>query len=92
MIFKKQSIDYYRYIELFKSDLSEANAVSRKMRGGGIRPLMGGPGMMPRPGPYDRQERFMGGMMGGPGGYGRGRGGRNVKGGWCPETVSHCIH
>lgn len=70
----------HRYIELFKSDLSEANAVSRKMRGGGIRPLMGGPGMMPRPGPYDRQERFMGGMMGGPGGYGRGRGGRNVKG------------
>jgi len=71
----------HRYIELFKSDLSEANAVSRKMRGGGIRPLMGGPGMGPRPGPYDRQERFMGGMMGGPGGYGRGgRGGRNVKG------------
>ena len=56
---------------------------------GGIRPLMGPPGMGgpmgPRPGPYDRQERFGGGMGmmggGGGGGYGRGgRGGRNVKG------------
>jgi len=38
-----------------------------------------------RPGPYDRNDRFSGGMnaMGGGfagGGYGRGRGGRNVKG------------
>lgn len=78
----------HRYIELFKSDLGEANQTCRKMRGG-IRPLMGPPGMGgpmgPRPGPYDRQERFGGGMGmmggGGGGGYGRGgRGGRNVKG------------
>jgi len=78
----------HRYIELFKSDLSEANQTCRKMRGG-IQPLMGPGGPMggpmgPRPGPYDRQERFGGGMgmMGGGGrGFGRGgRGGRNVKG------------
>ena len=71
----------FRYIEIFKSDLNEANSVSRKMRGG-IRPLMG-PGMMAgRPGPYDRHDGRYGGMgMGMGGGYGgRGRGGRNVKG------------
>ncbi|GFO33139.1 heterogeneous nuclear ribonucleoprotein f [Plakobranchus ocellatus] len=67
----------HRYIEIFKSSLSEANGTGG-MRGGGIRPLMGG-GMPPRPGPYDRGDRFgIGmGMMGM--GYGRGRG-RNVKG------------
>jgi len=73
----------HRYIEIFKSDLNEANNMSRKMRGG-IRPLMGPMGG--RPGPYDRHERYGGGPMrggfmggrddyddfGGPGGPGFG--------------------
>lgn len=68
----------HRYIEIFKSSMSEANRAGGGMRGG-IRPLMGGGGgMMPRPGPYDRGDRFGMGMMAGMG-YGRGRG-RNLKG------------
>lgn len=67
-----------RYIEIFKSSLAEANAVTGRDRG--FRSSMG----MGRPGPYDRNERFGGPMgPGGPvgmGGYNRGRGGRNVKG------------
>ncbi|XP_041362395.1 heterogeneous nuclear ribonucleoprotein H3-like isoform X2 [Gigantopelta aegis] len=70
----------HRYIEIFKSSLSEACSAMGQPR---IRPLMGSMGM--RPSPYDRAERFGGmgmgmGMGGGMGGYGRGRGGRNVKG------------
>ncbi|PVD38868.1 hypothetical protein C0Q70_01493 [Pomacea canaliculata] len=74
------------YIEIFKSSMSEANAVFGNQRGG-FRPPMG-PGMgIGRPSPYDRNDRFGGpigpGMgMGGPMGMGfnRGRGGRNLKG------------
>ena len=77
---------FFRYIEIFKSSLSEACSAMGQPR---IRPLMGGMGM--RPSPYDRAERFGGmgmgmgmggggGGGGGMGGYGRGRGGRNVKG------------
>ncbi|KAK7113545.1 heterogeneous nuclear ribonucleoprotein H2-like [Littorina saxatilis] len=69
----------HRYIEIFKSSLAEANAVTGRDRG--FRGSMG----MGRPGPYDRGDRFGGPM--GPGGgsmgmgYSRGgRGGRNVKG------------
>lgn len=79
-------IKFFRYIEIFKSSMSEANAVFGNQRGG-FRPPMG-PGMgIGRPSPYDRNDRFGGpigpGMgMGGPMGMGfnRGRGGRNLKG------------
>lgn len=79
-------IKFFRYIEIFKSSMSEANAVFGNQRGG-FRPPMG-PGMgIGRPSPYDRNDRFGGpigpGMgMGGPIGMGfnRGRGGRNLKG------------
>ncbi|BFZ17813.1 hypothetical protein BsWGS_20852 [Bradybaena similaris] len=62
----------HRYIEIFKSSMSEANASVGGMRGG-IHPLMG----MPRPGPYDRGDRYGMGMGGGMGYGGRGR---NLKG------------
>ncbi|XP_055876218.1 heterogeneous nuclear ribonucleoprotein F-like isoform X2 [Biomphalaria glabrata] len=66
----------HRYIEIFKSSMSEANAAGGIR--GSIRPLMGG--MSSRPGPYDRGDRYGMGMgMGGMGGYGRGRN-RNLKG------------
>lgn len=74
----QQSLLHSRYIEIFKSSLAEANAVTGRDRG--YRSSMG----MGRPGPYDRNDRFGGPM--GPGGgpvgmgYNRGRGGRNVKG------------
>lgn len=51
--------------------MSEANASVGGMRGG-IHPLMG----MPRPGPYDRGDRYSMGM----GGMGYGGRGRNLKG------------
>ncbi|BFZ11938.1 hypothetical protein BsWGS_14977 [Bradybaena similaris] len=57
----------HRYIEIFKSSMSEANASVGGMRGG-IYPLMG----MPRPWPYNRDDRYsisMGSM--GYGGRGR---------------------
>ncbi|KAL8569539.1 hypothetical protein ACOMHN_002085 [Nucella lapillus] len=59
----------HRYIEIFKSCLSEAHA----MMGRDDR----GYRSMGRPGPYERGDRFggSGGM-----GFGRGPGGRNVKG------------
>uniref|UniRef100_A0A0B7AU52 RRM domain-containing protein n=1 Tax=Arion vulgaris TaxID=1028688 RepID=A0A0B7AU52_9EUPU len=63
----------HRYIEIFKSSMSEANSSLGGMRGG-IHPLMAGG--MSRPGPYDRGDRF--GMGMGVMGYG-GRG-RNLKG------------
>uniref|UniRef100_A0A0B7ASE3 RRM domain-containing protein n=1 Tax=Arion vulgaris TaxID=1028688 RepID=A0A0B7ASE3_9EUPU len=63
----------HRYIEIFKSSMSEANSTGSGIRGG-IRPLMAG--SMSRPGPYDRGDRFGLGM--GMMGYG-GRG-RNLKG------------
>lgn len=70
----------HRYIEIFPSTLQEAyaNVGPPRQRNMGF---MGSN----RPGPYDRNDRFSGGMnaMGGGfagGGYGRGRGGRNVKG------------
>jgi len=70
----------HRYIEIFKSSLAEAHAVTGRDRGGSG---YGGRGGMGRPGPYDRNDRF-GGNMGGPGpmggGFRGGRGGRNVKG------------
>lgn len=78
-----------RYIEIFKSSMGQANAVFGNQRGGGggMRPPMGMGGMMGRPCPYDRSDRFGGpmgppGMMPGPmGPFGRGgRGGRNLKG------------
>ncbi|KAK7502353.1 hypothetical protein BaRGS_00006306 [Batillaria attramentaria] len=75
----------HRYIEIFKSSMAQANAVFGNQRGG-MRPPMGMGGMMGRPCPYDRNDRFGGpmgpGMMPGPmGPFGRGgRGGRNLKG------------
>ncbi|KAH9495429.1 Heteroproteinous nuclear ribonucleoprotein H [Bulinus truncatus] len=65
----------HRYIEIFKSSMSEANASGGLIRG--IRPLMAGVPL--RPGPYDRGDRYgmSMGMMGMP--YGRGRA-RNLKG------------
>ena len=72
----------FRYIEIFKSSLQELrNATNfHRMR----QPMSGGSGGgMGRPGPYDRSDRFGGGMgqsMGGMGGYGRGRGRGNIKG------------
>lgn len=70
---------YFRYIEIFKSSLNEATAnIVQDYNTSKPRPLMG-----MRPGPYNRNERMMGGMSGGMGmgnfGYGRGRG-RNLKG------------
>ncbi|KAH9495430.1 Heteroproteinous nuclear ribonucleoprotein H [Bulinus truncatus] len=65
----------HRYIEIFKSSMSEANAAGGIR--GGIRPLMGG--MPSRPGPYDRGDRFGMGMGMSGMGYGRGRN-RNLKG------------
>ncbi|CAG5131528.1 unnamed protein product [Candidula unifasciata] len=62
----------HRYIEIFKSSMSEANASVGGMRGG-IHPLMGVG--MPRPGPYDRGDRYGMGM-----GMGYGGRGRNLKG------------
>ncbi|XP_076458901.1 heterogeneous nuclear ribonucleoprotein F-like [Babylonia areolata] len=59
----------HRYIEIFKSCMAEANAVTFRDRG--FR-------SMGRPGPYDRGDRFGGSPMGM--GFNRGRGGRNVKG------------
>lgn len=64
---------FHRYIEIFKSSMSEANAAGGGMRGG-IHPLMALG--LSRPGPYDRGDRF--GMGMGMMGYG-GRG-RNLKG------------
>ncbi|XP_076439857.1 heterogeneous nuclear ribonucleoprotein F-like [Babylonia areolata] len=66
----------HRYIEIFKSCLAEANAVTGRDRG--FR-------SMGRPGPYDRGDRYGGSSMGPGAGsmggsYNRGRGGRNVKG------------
>ncbi|KAL8597448.1 hypothetical protein ACOMHN_050946 [Nucella lapillus] len=65
----------HRYIELFKSCLAEAQAVTGRDKG--FR-------SMGRPGPYDRGDRFGNSSMGpgvGPmGGFNRGPGGRNVKG------------
>ena len=61
------------------------NALNTGMVGGrggmgGMNRMGGGGGGMGRPGPYDRQERFGGGMgMGGNMGF-RGRGRGNVKG------------
>lgn len=66
----------FRYIEIFKSSMSEANAAGGIR--GGVRPLMAG-GLPFRPRPYDRGDRFgLGlGMMNMA--FGRGRG-RNLKG------------
>ena len=69
-----------RYIEIFKSCLSEVQAVTGINRGG-FRQNRG----MGRPGPYDRRDRYGDGlgMRGGRGGRGfsRERSGVNVKGG-----------
>ena len=78
---------HFRYIEIFKSSLSEANGHGGMRGGGGIRPLMSG-GMPPRPGPYDRGDRFGMGMNMMGMGYGRGRG-RNVKGKLFISTLSY---
>lgn len=73
---------YFRYIEIFPSTLQEAYANVGPPRQRNLGFMAGN-----RPGPYDRNDRFGGSMnaMGGggfaAGGYGRGRGGRNVKGG-----------
>ncbi|KAI4458856.1 heterogeneous nuclear ribonucleoprotein-related [Holotrichia oblita] len=72
---------YSKYIEIFRSSLSEVNSVlgysNRRMGGGGS---MGG---YSRPGPYDRGDRY-GGGGGGGGGSGRfhPRGSRSFKGGY----------
>ncbi|XP_014771007.1 heterogeneous nuclear ribonucleoprotein H3 [Octopus bimaculoides] len=71
----------HRYIEIFPSTLQEAYANVGPPRQRNLGFMAGN-----RPGPYDRNDRFGGSMnaMGGggfaAGGYGRGRGGRNVKG------------
>ncbi|XP_013408423.1 heterogeneous nuclear ribonucleoprotein H3 [Lingula anatina] len=87
----------HRYIEIFKSSLQEAKNAMNMMQRMEMMSRMGGGGGgrmgsgMGRPGPYDRVDRFGGGMgggmgsgmgsgMGGMGSYGnRGRG-RNIKG------------
>lgn len=54
----KFDLHHHRYIEIFRSSLSEVRAsVGPKMRGG----PMGGSGFNQRPSPYDRNDRF-GGM------------------------------
>ncbi|KAK6170836.1 hypothetical protein SNE40_019135 [Patella caerulea] len=63
----------HRYIEIFKSSLSEAHSAIGNRN---IRPLMGS--SMGRPSPYDRNDRY--GMGGGGGGMGMGMGGNFGRG------------
>lgn len=69
----------HRYIEIFRSSLSEVNSVVGFGGGGGNRRMGGGPGggmFNPRPSPYDRGDRY----GGGGGGRFQSRGSRNFKG------------
>ncbi|GJQ88331.1 hypothetical protein Trydic_g3807 [Trypoxylus dichotomus] len=72
----------HRYIEIFRSSLSEVNSAlgySNRRMGGGGGGSMGG---YSRPGPYDRGDRYGGGGGGGGGGRFHPRGTRSFKGGY----------